>query len=240
MARNELGRLGLVGLGMVGRHFADHLMAANGQLNVFDLDAARLSPALEKGADAAASARELAEGSEIILLSLPSPEAVRAGAAPAEPGPATSASWWAARGRSRAEAQRDGASQPVGARALPDDAREGPGREGRDRGAPLPRRRRPHRYSRHAPRRGPRGRGRVTRAGAAPVSPWIGNVLAVRTRCFEPSPLGGEGGAHSAPGEGVAAAERRPKESFGARARTPSPRPSPRGERGIILLPSID
>lgn len=78
MKHKELGRLGLIGLGKVGRHFADHMLAANGQLNIFDLDAARMAPAVEKGADPVASARALAEGSDIVLLSLPSPEAVRA------------------------------------------------------------------------------------------------------------------------------------------------------------------
>jgi 3-hydroxyisobutyrate dehydrogenase-like beta-hydroxyacid dehydrogenase len=78
VAGNKLGRLGLVGLGMVGRHFANHMLAANGQLTVFDLESARMAPAVEKGAEVAASARALAGRSDVILLSLPAPEAVRA------------------------------------------------------------------------------------------------------------------------------------------------------------------
>lgn len=76
MAKPPLGRLGLVGLGMVGRHFARHLLRANGQLTVYDLDRARVNEAGRKGAAVARSAREVAAKSGTIVLSLPSPDAV--------------------------------------------------------------------------------------------------------------------------------------------------------------------
>ncbi|MFO0998066.1 MAG: NAD(P)-dependent oxidoreductase [Alphaproteobacteria bacterium] len=70
--------LGLIGLGMVGRHFARHLLRANGQLTVFDLARSRVKAAVREGAKAARSARDLGARSRIVVLSLPSPDAVRA------------------------------------------------------------------------------------------------------------------------------------------------------------------
>jgi 3-hydroxyisobutyrate dehydrogenase-like beta-hydroxyacid dehydrogenase len=78
MQNPPLGRIGLIGLGMVGRHFARHILRKNGQVTVFDLDKARVKAAVRGGAAAARSARELAAKSKIIVLSLPSPDAVRA------------------------------------------------------------------------------------------------------------------------------------------------------------------
>jgi 3-hydroxyisobutyrate dehydrogenase-like beta-hydroxyacid dehydrogenase len=72
-----LGRIGLIGLGMVGRHFAHHLLRANGQLTVYDLDRSHMKVALREGATAARNAREVASKSQILILSLPSPDAVR-------------------------------------------------------------------------------------------------------------------------------------------------------------------
>lgn len=69
--------LGLIGLGMVGRHFAHHLLRANGQLTVYDLSRARMKAALKEGAKPGRSAREVAARSRIVVLSLPSPDAVR-------------------------------------------------------------------------------------------------------------------------------------------------------------------
>ncbi len=73
-----LGRVGLIGLGMVGLHFARHLSRKNGQLTVFDLNKARVKSAARFGATAARSARDLAARSRFVVLSLPSPDAVRA------------------------------------------------------------------------------------------------------------------------------------------------------------------
>lgn len=77
MEKPPLGRLGLIGLGMVGRHFARHLLRANGQLVVHDLDRGRVIEARRRGATAARSSREVAAKSQVIVLSLPSPGAVR-------------------------------------------------------------------------------------------------------------------------------------------------------------------
>lgn len=77
MKKTPLGRLGLVGLGMVGQHFAHHLLRANRQLVVYDLNRSHMKTALRGRATAARNAREVAAKSQTIVLSLPSPGAVR-------------------------------------------------------------------------------------------------------------------------------------------------------------------
>jgi len=71
-------RIGQVGLGTVGIHFARRLMKANGQLIVLDLDQDKARQAAQEGAEVASSPKDLAARSDIVLLSLPSPEAVEA------------------------------------------------------------------------------------------------------------------------------------------------------------------
>lgn len=69
--------LGLIGLGMVGRHFARHLLRAGGPLTVYDLSRGRMKAALRDGAKPGRSARDVAARSRVVVLSLPSPDAVR-------------------------------------------------------------------------------------------------------------------------------------------------------------------
>ncbi|WP_067893732.1 NAD(P)-dependent oxidoreductase [Actinomadura chibensis] len=69
-------RVGQVGLGSIGRIYARHLVDAAGDVQVFDLDRARVEAAERDGATGAASARELAAASEVIVVSLPNPPAV--------------------------------------------------------------------------------------------------------------------------------------------------------------------
>ena len=76
MTKAPLGRIGVIGLGMVGSHFARHLMRTNGQLTVFDLNRSRMKGVVRAGAVAARSAREVAARSQTLVLSLPSPDAV--------------------------------------------------------------------------------------------------------------------------------------------------------------------
>jgi 3-hydroxyisobutyrate dehydrogenase-like beta-hydroxyacid dehydrogenase len=71
-------RLGLIGLGSVGRFYAGHLLEARGELVVYDLDRERVRHWEQQGATGAASPRELAARCEAVVLSLPSPEAVEA------------------------------------------------------------------------------------------------------------------------------------------------------------------
>ncbi|MGH6952928.1 MAG: NAD(P)-dependent oxidoreductase [Alphaproteobacteria bacterium] len=77
MADEKLGQVGLIGLGMIGRHYAAHLLKANGQLVAFDLDPGRLGEVTRKGAESARSPKDLATRARIIVLSLPSPTAVK-------------------------------------------------------------------------------------------------------------------------------------------------------------------
>ena len=69
-------KLGQIGLGAVGAHFAAHLLKANGHLVVHDLVDDKVQQLVRQGAVAAASPMALAAQSDIVVLSLPSPEAV--------------------------------------------------------------------------------------------------------------------------------------------------------------------
>src|SRR5581483_4659069 len=69
-------KIGLVGLGAIGQIYAGHLLRAKHQLYVFDKKPERMNQAVTNGAAATSSARELAEQSDVIILALPSPEAV--------------------------------------------------------------------------------------------------------------------------------------------------------------------
>lgn len=68
--------VGQIGLGSIGRHFARHLLKAYGRLTVHDIAAQAVDDMVEAGAFAAASPGRLAASSEVIVLSLPTPEAV--------------------------------------------------------------------------------------------------------------------------------------------------------------------
>lgn len=72
----NLETIGLIGIGNIGRVFTEKLLAAGKPLTVFDLDPARVAWAAARGAHAAASPRELASASDLILLSLPGNDAV--------------------------------------------------------------------------------------------------------------------------------------------------------------------
>lgn len=65
-----------IGVGAVGAHFARHLLKAFGDLITYDIDAKKLEQVVQQGAKAASSPKDLSSRSDIILLSLPSPEAV--------------------------------------------------------------------------------------------------------------------------------------------------------------------
>ena len=67
--------VGLLGLGAIGEIYCGHLLDAFPEVSAFDLDSDKLSRC---GARAAGSARELGAASEIVVVSLPDPVAVRA------------------------------------------------------------------------------------------------------------------------------------------------------------------
>lgn len=65
--------VGLIGLGNIGCHFASRLLAAGHELIVHDRSPEAQGRLTALGAKAAASARDVADRAEIVLLSLPSP-----------------------------------------------------------------------------------------------------------------------------------------------------------------------
>ena len=70
-------RLGLIGLGAVGGRLATRLLERFGTLAVLDADEERVARVRAPGARAEAAPRSLAKTCEVVLLSLPSPAAVR-------------------------------------------------------------------------------------------------------------------------------------------------------------------
>ncbi len=70
--------IGFIGLGNVGAPLARNLQRAGHALMVRDLDRNRAAELLEGGARWAETPRELAENSEVVITSLPSPAAVAA------------------------------------------------------------------------------------------------------------------------------------------------------------------
>jgi 2-hydroxy-3-oxopropionate reductase len=69
-------RIGLIGLGNIGRFYAQRLLEAGYPLTVLDIDAARMQAVVDWGANAAEDPGDVARKSEIIILSLPDSHAV--------------------------------------------------------------------------------------------------------------------------------------------------------------------
>lgn len=63
--------IGLIGLGNIGQFYAEKLLQAGYRLTVLDIDKDKVERAVRMGAASAVSPIELAEGSDVILLSLP-------------------------------------------------------------------------------------------------------------------------------------------------------------------------
>ena len=68
--------IGFVGLGMMGRPMVERLLAAGHRVHVHNRSRGPVDALAAKGAVAAASAREVAERSDVVLSALPSPESV--------------------------------------------------------------------------------------------------------------------------------------------------------------------
>ncbi len=69
-------RIGFVGLGTVGGPMARRLVRAGHHLSVYDTAPPAVTALADLGADACESARAVADAAELVLVSLPSPEAV--------------------------------------------------------------------------------------------------------------------------------------------------------------------
>ena len=67
----EQVRVGLIGVGSIGSHFTGELRDEGYPLTVYDLDAAKVTQAVERGAVGAASPAEVTAQADVILLSLP-------------------------------------------------------------------------------------------------------------------------------------------------------------------------
>ena len=70
------GDIGFVGLGQMGSRMSMRLLDAGYSLTVFDRDEAAMKPLVARGARRAASAAEVASASDIVLVSLPTPDIV--------------------------------------------------------------------------------------------------------------------------------------------------------------------
>jgi 3-hydroxyisobutyrate dehydrogenase len=69
-------QLGLIGIGNIGLHFCNRLLAAGHQLVVYDRSQAALDRAATAGAKVASSNQDVAAQAEVVLLSLPTPRVV--------------------------------------------------------------------------------------------------------------------------------------------------------------------
>ena len=68
-------RVGFIGLGLMGSGMASNIARKHGQLNVCDVDRAAVERLVAKGASAKATPKEVGSTSDVVLLSLPHPEA---------------------------------------------------------------------------------------------------------------------------------------------------------------------
>ncbi|KAA2213188.1 NAD(P)-dependent oxidoreductase [Pseudoroseomonas oryzae] len=69
-------KIGLIGLGNIGQHFANRLLAGGHELLVYDRAEAAMERAVARGALRTDSARDLASRAGIVLLCLPMPDIV--------------------------------------------------------------------------------------------------------------------------------------------------------------------
>jgi 3-hydroxyisobutyrate dehydrogenase-like beta-hydroxyacid dehydrogenase len=72
------GEVGFVGLGAMGSEIALRLLEAGIRLRVFDTRAEAMAPLLERGAAAESSPAAVADSCGVVLVSLPTPDVVRA------------------------------------------------------------------------------------------------------------------------------------------------------------------
>jgi len=81
MAKQRKGTVGVVGLGNMGGAFARHLATAGWCVLGFDIDAARNRAAARAGVEISADMETLAAAVPVLILSLPSPQALDAAVA---------------------------------------------------------------------------------------------------------------------------------------------------------------
>ena len=69
-------RVGFIGIGLMGRHMARHILDGGNDLTVYDIDKTAAAELLDKGANWASSPADAARNSEVIFTSLPRPQDV--------------------------------------------------------------------------------------------------------------------------------------------------------------------
>lgn len=74
----KVGKIGFIGLGIMGKPMAKNLLKAGYALVVYDINQAAVADVSAAGAEAAASAKEVAEKTEIIITMLPNSPHVKA------------------------------------------------------------------------------------------------------------------------------------------------------------------
>ncbi|MFT5111608.1 MAG: 2-hydroxy-3-oxopropionate reductase [Parasphingorhabdus sp.] len=70
MTENLVNRIGIVGIGVMGSAISTRLIECGQQLTIFNRTPEKIKPLVSKGARAAISPRDVAENSDIIILSL--------------------------------------------------------------------------------------------------------------------------------------------------------------------------
>ena len=69
-------RVGFIGIGLMGRHMARHILENGNDLTVYDIDKTAAAELLDKGANWASSPADAARNSEVVFTSLPRPQDV--------------------------------------------------------------------------------------------------------------------------------------------------------------------
>ena len=69
-------RVGFIGIGLMGRHMARHILDGGNDLTVYDIDKTAAIELLDKGANWASSPADAARDSELVFTSLPRPQDV--------------------------------------------------------------------------------------------------------------------------------------------------------------------
>jgi 3-hydroxyisobutyrate dehydrogenase-like beta-hydroxyacid dehydrogenase len=72
------GPLGFIGVGRMGSHMAGRLLEAGHALSIYDINETAMARLEQRGAQRAASPAEVAARAETVLVSLPTPDVVRA------------------------------------------------------------------------------------------------------------------------------------------------------------------
>ena len=71
-------KIGQIGLGVIGRLYVNHLLKEFGTISVYDADPSRARDLSGTGAQVQNTARGVGESSQVVILALPSPQAVKA------------------------------------------------------------------------------------------------------------------------------------------------------------------